>query len=201
MRNNSKLIVVILLVLVYVLLRAQTSSIPTTNWVTNQGYITAVPSGLVTFIVSGTCPIGWTQVSSLNGVMLRGTLVANGDVGGNGGNATITPTGTISTPIFTGSQSTTSATSAGTSTGTNGTSSVTTTSGSKAGSSAGAYTAIGGSAVGSSFSVPAQIFTGSAMATHTHTITPTGTISIPTFTGVAIDPSPMYKKVIFCSAN
>jgi hypothetical protein len=164
-------------------------------------FLTGVPTGLVTFKVSGTCPLGWTEVSALNGVMLRGTITANGDIGTSGGHSTITPTGTISTPTFTGNQGTTSATSAGTPTGTNGTSSVTTTSGSKAGSSAGAYTAIGGSAVGSSFSVPAQVFTGSAMATHTHTITPNGTISTPAFTGVAIDPSPSYIKVIFCSAN
>jgi hypothetical protein len=216
----------------------------------------SVPSGLVTMILTGTCPTGWTEVSALNGVMLRGTVAANNDVGTKGGNATITPTGTVSQPAlamsaytptgtvtapvftgsqgtipaetFTGNQGTTSAVSAGTPAGTNSTSSVATTSGSKAGSSTGAFTAIGGAAAGSNFTVPAETFTGSAMATHTHTLTPagtnssttftpagtnstptftgaaanlTGTVSQPAFQGQAIDPSPSYTKVIFCSKN
>ena len=51
---------------------------------------TTIPSGLVTFVVAGTCPAGWTEVSALNGKFLRGTLAANGDVGDTGGSDTIT---------------------------------------------------------------------------------------------------------------
>lgn len=184
-----------------------------------------VPTGLVTLITNGSCPTGWTEVSALNGVMLRGTLAANGDVGGIGGNTTITPAGTISIPTFTGtSNQTTSAVSAGTPSGTNSTASFTpagtnatasvaTVSGSTKGTNSGGFNTIGGSSPGSSFTIPAEVFTGtvgtipaetftgSALATHTHTLTPSGTISTPTFTGTAVDPSPRYMKVIFCSAN
>ena len=44
-------------------------------------------------------------------------------------------------------------------------------------------------------------FTGSALAGHTHTVTPTGTNSAPPFSGASFDPHPAYTKVIFCSAN
>lgn len=40
-----------------------------------------------------------------------------------------------------------------------------------------------------------------ALGTHTHTLTPTGTVSAPTFTGAAFDPHPAFTKVIFCEAN
>src|SRR6266403_2082567 len=39
--------------------------------------ITALPSGVIVMILSGTCPSGFTEVSGLNGKMLRGTLAAN----------------------------------------------------------------------------------------------------------------------------
>ncbi len=44
-----------------------------------------VPSGLITLITSGSCLAGWTEINSLNGRMLRGTLAANGNVGVIGG--------------------------------------------------------------------------------------------------------------------
>lgn len=75
---------------------------PTTNnWVAVGGGGTTIPSGLVTVITSGTCPSGWTEESSLNGKMLRGTLAVNANVGASGGSDTITPTGTNSTSSFT----------------------------------------------------------------------------------------------------
>ncbi|HXB11452.1 MAG TPA: hypothetical protein VNZ45_05665 [Bacteroidia bacterium] len=197
----NKLHIVLILVLGYVILNAQTSSIPTTGWVTGQGYITAVPSGLITLKVSGTCPIGWTEVSALNGKMLRGTIAANGDVGTTGGNTTITPVGTINVQTFTGTSNiTTSATSAGTPAGTN---AVTATSGNCAATNiaAGTGSTTACKATAPNLTVPAETFTGSALATHTHTLTPAGTISQATFTGNSIDPSPSYTKVIFCSAN
>ena len=193
---------------------------------------TSIPSGLIAISLTS-CPSGWTEVSALNGKMLRGTVAANGDVGTTGGNAMITPTGivsqptlainaytpvgTVTAPTFTGSQGATSATSAGTPAGTNSTATVATVSGNKAGTSSGAFSTIGGSSPGSNITVPAETFTGSVMATHTHTLTPagtnsvptftgtvatmTGTVTQPTFTGTPLDPSPPYLKVIFCSKN
>jgi hypothetical protein len=233
-----------------------------------------LPSGVIVLSLTS-CPSGFTEVASLSGKMLRGTLVANGDVGTPGGNATITPTGTVSQPSFTGtSNQATSAVSAGTPAGTNGTVSfiptgtiawpasvpaftgsalathqhelpfqdpsasgttnfrgtapatfgtgtsraavwgITTTSVTtsaavalsqavSAGTPAGTITwpASVPAFSGSSGTVPAETFTGSAMGTHSHTLTPAGTVSQPTFVGDAIDPSPSYVKVIFCSAS
>ena len=81
----------------------------------------SVPSGMIGMIVTGSCPSSWSQVTALNGVMLQGTLAANGDVGTTGGSNSITATGTVSQPTFSGASDTTSAVSAGTPAGTNGT--------------------------------------------------------------------------------
>lgn len=193
----------------------------------------SLPTGLVAMILSGTCPSGWSEVAALNGKMIRGTLAANGDVGTTGGSATITPSGTVSTPTltmnsytpagsvtaptFTGTANqTTSATSAGTPAGTN---AATATSGNCAATNiaAGTGSTTACKATAPNLTVPAETFTGSAMATHTHTLTPAGTnsaptfsgtpatlsgsVSQPTFTGTAVDPSPAYVKAIFCSKN
>ena len=228
-----------------------------------------MPSGMVAFVVSGSCPSGWTEVTALDGVMLRGTLAAHGDVGAAGGHSTITPSGTVSQASFTGASDTTSAVSAGTPAGTNGTVSFTpegtngtasftpagtnnTVSFTPAGTNAASatsgncastniaagtgsttackatapnltvtkqtftgssgtvpaetFTGSSGTVPAETFSgsagtVPAETFTGSALGTHTHTVTPTGTINPQTFTGNAADPSPSYLKVIFCSKN
>jgi hypothetical protein len=228
---------------------------PTSGVLSSPVLTNYVPPGLITIILSGTCPSGWTEVSALNGKMLKGTIAANGDVGTIGGNATITPAGTVSQPTltmnaytpagtvaapvftgtqgtvpaeaFTGSQGTTSATSAGTPAGTNG---ATATSGNCASTNiaAGTGSTTACKATAPNLTVPAETFTGSSMATHTHTLTPVGTnstasftpagtnsapvftgtqatltgvVSQPTFTGNAVDPSPSYTKVIFCSKN
>lgn len=65
-----------------------------------------IPAGLITFVVTGSCPSGWTEVTALAGKTLFGTLNANADVGTTGGNDTITPTGTVAAPVFTGSAGT-----------------------------------------------------------------------------------------------
>lgn len=79
----------------------------------------------VTFIIlTGTCPTGTTEVTSLDAAMPYGTLAAHGDIGGTGGNNTITPTVatlTAAAQTFTGSSATSSAVSAGTPAGSNGT--------------------------------------------------------------------------------
>lgn len=170
---------------------------------------TSIPTGLITMILSGTCPIGWTEATALNGKMLRGTLAANGDVGTAGGAATITPTGTVTqptltmnsyipagtvaAPTFTGSSVTTSAVSAGTPAGTNSTTTSGSTAISATATAAVAVTTGSGNSMATNahthpthtHTVPAETFTGSAMATHTHTDTAAGTNSAPAFTGSA----------------
>lgn len=61
-----------------------------------------LPTGAVVLITSGACPTGFTEATDLNGVMIRGTLAANGDVGTTGGSDSITPAGTNSAPTFAG---------------------------------------------------------------------------------------------------
>ena len=51
-----------------------------------------VPAGLITFVITGSCPAGWTEVTALAGKTLFGTLAANADVGTTGGADSITPT-------------------------------------------------------------------------------------------------------------
>jgi hypothetical protein len=233
-----------------------------------------LPSGLIAISLTS-CPSGFTEVASLSGQMLRGTVAANADVGTTGGNATITPSGTVSQPSFTGtSNQATSAVSAGTPSGTNGTVSftpagtiawpasvpaftgsalaahqhelpfqdpsasgttnfrgtapatfgtgtsraavwgITTTSVTTAAAVALSQAVSGGTPAGtigwpasvpgftgSTGTVPAETFTGSALGTHSHTITPAGTVSQPSFAGNAVDPSPPFMKVIFCQSN
>lgn len=77
-------------------------------------------AGVIVLIVSGTCPAGFVEETTLGGRMVLGTLAANADVGGTGGADSITPAGTSSAPTFTGTANiVTSATSAGTPAGTN----------------------------------------------------------------------------------
>jgi hypothetical protein len=114
---------------------------------------TTVPAGMISFVNTGTCPSGWTEVSGLNGKMLRGTVAANMDVGGTGGSDSVTPT-------FTGSALGTH-THTTTATGTNGTSTV---------------TPLGTNATG----------TVTPLGTNgTGTVTPLGSISIGSFVNVA----------------
>ena len=61
-----------------------------------------VPAGAILLIVSGSCPSGFTEETSLDGKTLFGTLAAHADVGGTGGADAITPAGSNSTPTFTG---------------------------------------------------------------------------------------------------
>lgn len=70
-------------------------------WAPASAPSTSIPSGLVTMILSGTCPTGWTEATALSGKMFLGTTSAAGDVGGTGGSSSITPAGTVSAS-FTG---------------------------------------------------------------------------------------------------
>lgn len=46
--------------------------------------------------------------------------------------------------------------------------------------------------------VTAPTFTGSAMSTHGHSVTATGTINTPVFSGVQFDNRSAFTRVIFC---
>lgn len=179
-----------------------TGSLAATSAFSGGGSAT-LPSGVVFLILSGTCPAGSTEVTALNGKMLKGTLAANGDVGTTGGNATITPSGTISAQTFTGSQVTTSAVSAGTPAGTNSAPTFagsalashahelpfqipsTTTTRQIASATFGTGTsraATAVSATGTSNTTSAAV----ALSQSVSAGTPAGTVSAPTFTGSAL---------------
>lgn len=154
----------------------------------------ALPSGMIFVIASGTCPVGSSETTALNGKMLRGTLAANGDVGTVGGSATITPAGTVSTPTFTGTANqSTSAVTAGTPSGTV---SQPTFTGSALATHTHTFTgtlATAASTTASPKLVTANTSTGVApqlTATGTNAAitagTPAGTVSQPSFTGSAL---------------
>lgn len=169
------------------------------------------PSGFITLITTGSCPATWSEITSLNGKMLRGTLAANGNVGQSGGNDTITPTINslnAAAQIFTGNSITSSAVSAGTPSGTNstgtvtplgtngsvsitplGTNAATITSGNCAATNlaigTGATTAC--KATAPNLTVPAETFTGSSTTVGAQTFTGSSSItSAETFTGSAL---------------
>src|SRR5258708_28001654 len=127
-----------------------------------------LPSGLIMVVRSGTCPSGWTEISALNGKTLVGTLAANGDVGATGGSDTLTPSGTVAAPTFTGSSATVPAQ---TFTGSSGTIPAQT------------FTGSGGTVPAQTIAWPAGVatFTGNSGTVPAHTISwPAG---VPTFAG------------------
>lgn len=158
-----------------------------------------IPVGLIALSLT-TCPTGWAEASALNGVMLRGTVAANGNVGTPGGADARTPAGTIAypaaVPTFTGAAlavhahelpfqlplTTTTRQIAGATFG-SGTSRPST-----------AISATGTANTGSSPVALSQAVSGG---------TPAGTIAwpsgAPTFTGIAFDNRPAYLNVIFCA--
>lgn len=183
---------------------------------------TAIPPGLILLSLTA-CPSGFSEETSLSGKFVLGTVAANADVTGTGGADSITPAGTVAAPTFTGasgtvpaqtftgSSATSSATSGGTPSGTNAASA---TSGNCAATNiaAGTGSTTACKATAPNLTVTAQTFTGSALGTHTHTLTatgtngtvsftPTGTNSAPAFTGAQFDNRPAFVKVIFCKAN
>lgn len=73
-----------------------------TGWSAVAGVVSApILSGSILMVDTGSCPSGFTEVSTLNGKTLLGTLAANSDVGGTGGADNITPVGTNGTVSFT----------------------------------------------------------------------------------------------------
>ena len=154
----------------------QTITVVAGVWACTNVASSNIPAGLITFVNTGTCPTGWTEVVALNGKTLFGTLAANADVGTTGGSDAIIQTGSNSTSTVTplGSNSTSTVTPLGT----NSTSTVT-----PLGTiawPAGVPTAASEASHnhnGSTISWPAGVptFAGSALGTHQHTLTATGT--------------------------
>lgn len=164
-----------------------------------------VPSGAILLVSSGNCPTGFTEQANLSGRTLLGTLAANLDVGGTGGNDSVTPAGTNSgvsftpvgsnsAPTFNGNAVASTLVSAGTPSGTN---------------SAPAFTGTASTAVvnhvhvqsvnsasnGGLSGYTADTSTNTSVASGYSTATPTGgvasytpagTVSAPTFTGSAL---------------
>lgn len=169
---------------VYVLTAVTPGLYICTSLDTWQNIIPPVPSGTILLTLTS-CPSGYTESSALNGKMLRGTIVANGDVGTTGGNDSITPTGTNSAPTFTGDNIVSSATSGGTPAGTNSSLSFT----------GSAWTA-------PAVSWPVGVPTAANESSHTHSVTAVGTngtvsitpllnaivwpVGVPTHSGTAI---------------
>ncbi len=73
-------------------------------WISAPAQNSATPlvTRQITMILSGVCPLGFSEVAALNGKTVIGTVLANGDVGTTGGSNSITPAGTVSAPTFTG---------------------------------------------------------------------------------------------------
>lgn len=142
-----------------------------------------VPSGMIAFIKTGTCPSGWTEDSADVGLYVLATKAANSDVGNTGGSTSYTPAGTVAAPTFTGDSTTVPAETVN---------SLTAAAQSFTGDSTTipAETVNSLTAAAQTISYPANVptFAGSALGTHTHG---TGTYAIawpgtfPTFTGSA----------------
>lgn len=62
------------------------------TWSAIGGGGAVLPVGVIVPIVSGACPVGFAEETTLNGKTLVGTLTANGNIGTTGGADTITPT-------------------------------------------------------------------------------------------------------------
>lgn len=160
-----------------------------------------VPAGAILLIVSGSCPSGYAEETSLDGRLPLGTLAAHADIGSTGGSDNTTPAGTVSQPTFTGN-----ALAAHTHTFT--------------GDLLAAHThtftgnALSGGARKGGTTNPASIIENGAAVTGSNSSdsagtpagtnssltagTPTGAVSQPTFTGTQFDNRSAFVRVIFC---
>ena len=153
-----------------------------------------VASGQITMILSGSCPFGFSEVAALNGKTVIGTISANGNVGTLGGNDNITPVGTVTAPVFSGSalvdhahelpwQIPSATTIRQIAVATFG-----------AGISR-AATAV--SAAGTANTTSAAV----ALSQRVSAGTPVGTNSVPIFSGTSFDNRSAFVRVIFCSKD
>jgi hypothetical protein len=217
---------------------------------TGASKVPILPAGLIVMWngLLANIPAGWALCDGQNNTPdLRSKFIkgaASGQNPGATGGGTYTPAGTVSAPIFSGTQATltgsvaaptftgtasqaTSAVSGGTPAGTiSGTAVADHASHTHTGASAGTTPKLftsntssgvpgisGGPSATLTHSVTQGTFAGSALATHSHTLTPAGTnsapaltmnaytpqgtISAPTFTGTQASPEPSYYALAF----
>ncbi len=170
------------------LLTALPSTWTTIGWSTG-GFTT----GDIIFTASA-CRTGFTEVSALNGRMVRGTVAANMNVGQTGGADAVTPT-------FTGNAVTSSAVSAGTPAGTNSAPALTmnsytptgvngtasfTPAGTNAAITAGTPAGTNGASATSGNCAATSIAAGTGATTACKATAPNLTVSAQTFTGSAL---------------
>lgn len=178
----------------------------------------SLPAGAIVLVATGTCPIGFTEVTALDGRTPIGTLAANANIGATGGSDNLTPAGSVSAPTFVGTpftdiinhthtvtvtdpghthtqashthtQSVNSATTGGSSGYTPDTSTGTSVT---SGYSTGSATPVINSATTGITATSANPAGGVT------SITPAGTIGAPAFTGNAADNRSAFTRVIFC---
>ncbi len=165
-----------------------------------------LPSGAVVLVISGSCATtlgaGWSEVSSLSGKFVLGTVAANGDIAATGGSDSITPAGSVSQPTFTGTPfseviSHTHAVNINDPGHAHGQQVRNTSTAGSAGAQGAntANNATAGTTVSATTGISA---TTSAPGGGVSSITPAGTVSQPTFTGTQFDNRPAFVKVIFC---
>lgn len=152
------------------------------------------PKGAIIIVITGFCPTGFSEVPSLNGLSLLGTIAVNGNIGTIGGSDNVVPTGNISTPIFNGNSlashshelpfqlNTTNPQYRQIGSGIFGTGT------SRLASSQGTFSA-------SSVNAPV------AMSQSVSAGVPSGIISTPLFSGGSFDNRSRFMRVIFCSKN
>lgn len=150
----------------------------------------SLPAGAVVLIVSGSCPSGFAEETTLDGKTLFGTLAVHADIGGTGGADNITPGGTVAwpagVPAFAGTASTVVVNHVHVQT---------------------AHTAATGPNVGYGVDASTNTAVTSGYSTANPTggaasYTPAGTISwpagVPAFSGTQFDNRSAFVKVIFC---
>ena len=154
------------------------------------GGSSSVPAGTIAMWAGtlASVPSGWNLCDGTSGTPdLRGQFIkgwaAGVDPGTTGGSATTTATGSVAAPTFTGSSVTSGATGAGTPAGTIDAHTTNVFTGT------GATTLLTGPTT--------HTFTGSAMGTHTHSVSAAGTNSAPAFTGNAVNSEPPYYKLAY----
>lgn len=150
---------------------------------TPKGIIAMWSGTLATIPPTWTLCNGSSGTPDLRGLFIKGSA-AGIDPGVTGGAPTHTPAGTVSAPTFTGGSNTTSSVSAGTPAGTINAHTTDTLL-----LAAGATTFLTGPTT--------HTFTGSALSGHTHSVTPTGTNSTPTFTGTSANYEPAFYALAY----